>query len=163
MWTYIYTDELYHYGVKGMKWGKRKARYTSPTSRSGGKTQSKQTEDTPKKKGLSKNTKRAIAIGAAAAGTALAAYGTYKASKYVKDLASTHAWERGKKYADEHFYSKVTSANTMRNAVLRDFGNVTLDNADKLSTKVGKSTVEAVRYLRHPERYMLDGSIINRW
>lgn len=26
MWTYNYTDELYHYGVKGMRWGVRKDR-----------------------------------------------------------------------------------------------------------------------------------------
>lgn len=32
MWTYNYTqysDELYHYGVKGMRWGHRKSEYSS--------------------------------------------------------------------------------------------------------------------------------------
>lgn len=33
MWEYNYTSELYHYGVKGMRWGHRKARYNDAKKR----------------------------------------------------------------------------------------------------------------------------------
>lgn len=87
MWTYVYSDELYHsydelwhYGVPGMKWGKRKARpFATGTSSSGTQQQAKSQEQV-KAERKAKAKKAAIA-GAAVAGTALAAYGAYKLVK----------------------------------------------------------------------------------
>lgn len=83
------NNELCHYGVKGMKWGVRhyqnndgsltsagKKRYNKGNNRSN--TDKSQTDPQKKKKGLTDKQKKYIKIGAAAVGTALAVYGTYK-------------------------------------------------------------------------------------
>lgn len=96
---YIYTngelipvDYLAHHGVKGMKWGVRRFQKKNDQLTSAGKkrysddeiSDSKDNADTEKKKGLTSKQKKAIIIGAAAVGTALAAYGGYKLYKAYK-------------------------------------------------------------------------------
>lgn len=93
-----YSDELYHHGVKGMKWGVRKE-YV-PKGRK--KVSGNQTED-GKRKGLTRNQK--IAIGAVAAVAIVGgSYYLYKTGKFDK-LA-----EIGKKAADSQFGGKSSSS-----------------------------------------------------
>lgn len=81
MWQYNYEPYLCHYGVKGMKWGVRKEYKPHPRKK---KRQDTKDDDSKRKKGLSTKQKRAVAIGAAAVATALAAYGGYKLYKSGK-------------------------------------------------------------------------------
>lgn len=119
------SDELYHYGVKGMKWGHRKsriqlareARRSSQTSAAANTSrdayaqakqaykQAKKAErNSPEAKAeRAARAKRAAKIGAVAAGTALAAYGAYKLNKYVKTKNCQIAAERGVKEAEKLF------------------------------------------------------------
>lgn len=69
----MYGNELTHYGVKGMKWGRRTGgKQTVKVKRSGSSD-----TDNGKAKTASDKTKRRIAVGKAAATTALVAYGAY--------------------------------------------------------------------------------------
>ncbi len=133
MWTYNYTEELYHYGIPGMKWGHRKARpidvarnkYRMSKSQAMGnyrtaKAQAKAQAkaDVEKAKQEYKNSpeykanqakrakiKKAVTVGTAVAGTALAAYGAYKLSKAIKTKAYNKSYELGKAVADDVFNS----------------------------------------------------------
>lgn len=106
---YVKETELFHVGVKGMKWGRRKARPTgSGAGRRGGATQAT-TNPAAQKQARKSKAKRALKIGAAVAGTALAAYGTYKISKLVRDKRAQKAIESARR-ADELWRRNVQQA-----------------------------------------------------
>lgn len=101
--------ELQHHGVKGMKWGKRKARPQSTgDGRRGGKTPTDSPEaQAAAKEARRKKAKRALKIGAAVVGTALAAYGAKKLHDVVRDKNYKYRMEQGSKAIDK--YIKKTS------------------------------------------------------
>ena len=203
-----YYNELYHHGVKGMKWGVRKrtdafsAKATghriaakvydinakaykksnkalssmNAAARTTSLKKAEQAQAEANKRREAANTpearkarvKKAVKVGAAVAGTALAAYGAYKVSKHIKSEAGKRSYESGKRYAEEHFFSEArkigidSASSSARRMSLEDAGRQTLKNTDRRTKKVSSSTVEAVKYLRHPERYQVDGELL-RW
>lgn len=90
----MYTDndyryyELCHHGILGQKWGIRRFQNKDGSLTSSGKIRySNRTNHTSDKnrKGLSDKQKKALKIGLAAFGTAVAAYGAYKLNKKIGD------------------------------------------------------------------------------
>ena len=99
---FVYSSHLTHHGIMGQKWGKRngppypldaqdhsasekKAGWRKSLDNNSGKAYDKNksasNSDSSKNKGLTKNQKRAIAIGATAVAAALAVYGGYQLYK----------------------------------------------------------------------------------
>lgn len=74
MWEYNHTNELYHYGIKGMKWGVRRYQNKDGTYTSAGKKRRSQDPETIQKR---KDTAKKVGVGLAAVGTVAAATALY--------------------------------------------------------------------------------------
>ena len=158
------NGELYHYGVKGMKWGHRKARpvemanaarrsssaYGAMNSSKAAYKQAKQQYKEAKKAERNSpeakaarvaKAKRAAKVGAAVAATALAAYGAYKLNKYVKTKNCQIAAKRGHDAAEKVFDGLVKNmSNDFRSGritgakVSSNSGNAALNSARRASS-----------------------------
>lgn len=72
--NYTYNNEtLYHHGILGQKWGVRRFQNADGSYTEEGKRRRRDGSEEPAKKGLSKETKKKLLIGAAVLGTAAAA------------------------------------------------------------------------------------------
>ena len=177
MWSYNNTpdtDYLCHYGVLGMKWGHRKAKYDVSSDKRNKKEGTNDKKKTLTDNQKSSRRKKAIKVGAAVVGTSLAVYGAHKASQYLKSTAGKKSYEAGKRYAEEHFFSKaddtlndILSGKSGKESLsqfmsLREAGRQTLRNTDKRTKKVSSSTIQAIKYLRDPNSMMVDGDLL-RW
>ena len=110
MWEYNYTpssDELYHHGIKGQKWGKRRFQNQdgslTPAGRERYDDDSDSASSAKKTKEKDKwSTKKKVAVaGAAVVGTTLAAFGTYKLHKAIDNNAWNKAVDIGREKVKE--------------------------------------------------------------
>ena len=146
---------LQHYGVKGMKWGKRKAQLAAVGTRirsgfnNAVKKRNTAPASTPEAQAAARKAKvkKAVKVGAAVAATALAAYGSYKVSKALKNKAFTVAHTRGAEAAAKYM---KTYQQKNPEAAIRDkagVGRYLMESNYDYARRSSRTTAAAVKTL----------------
>lgn len=123
-------DDVYHHGVKGMKWGVRHDRKPTGRKRVGRVTEM---QNQQKRRGLTESQKRALKIGAGIAAGVLVAYGGYK-------LNQMGAFDSLKSLGANTVSQVPTKVSTPRSKVGRSFDEI--DSAMVASVNSGNSGPE---------------------
>lgn len=135
--TFHSSDELYHHGVKGMKWGVRKKSYYNVSGKRS-KRESQTDEEYAKIK--REKVKKAVKIGAAVAGTALAVYGGYKLSQYAKNKKASVKLVNDMLQKPLSMSKVASGTENGKNAVKTMMGNA-VKSADVPKAAMPKATV----------------------
>lgn len=110
----IYTVDgkefpLQHHGVKGMKWGRRKARpEVTGNGRHSGQVDNSPEAVAARKEARQRRAKRAAKIGAAVVAAGLTAYGAKKLHDVVRDKNYKYRMEQGSKAIDTYIKKTTT-------------------------------------------------------
>lgn len=179
-------DTLQHFGIRGMHWGVRrfesengkltaagKNRYNKDENgdyekigKKGAAKSSESDSEGEKKKGLSDKQKKAIIVGAAVAGTALAAYGGYKLHQLNKE--ATAGLKRQYKYEFKNIQSKANekkvSAKQWENLAdrakelgkMENFStSMQYANSNRISAQELQSQADALQAMMNRNRYSM--------
>lgn len=153
MWEYnhSYPNELYHYGIKGMKWGVRRFQKKDGSYTDAGKKRRSQDPETTQK--IKNSVKNVAAATAAALGVSAAAAATVHAAKNGSHT-SVEKKRRGSdasSLSDEELTSKVKRLN-----LEKQYNKMTKENEPKSKLEQSKKVVDAsselVRQAKNIER-----------